>query len=469
VLTAKHHINKTKNLIGFFYKAWLWVFVLILGCDIANARNNITCFSSAAGYTLLYPTNNVEAEEYPLSNIKDKVWQSGAIDGQEDENQTGFSIGRVYYTLDNVHQAPSDEKLVGMQKYDLFDPVRAQLDGQTWVYMPAFTVYEIIDRNPYDPFQDAANLTAMVLLPEIKFVRLKSFRRLFKTKAANAGEAVAGADGLGQIVAKSIDDLPEKVKNLVSNFENEATKAKFISDYFEEGAEAFRKAVGEDLGLVESWKTIKYCGDDELAKLATNRDELDIVAKNADEISAAGGYKVWKNASIPNLTPTDLAKLRGSQYSHTLERHGFEVSDDLLKRRATEGIAPDGSSIAKKQGNQRIGNVIPPMSSKFKDAASMKKALNAVDENTVAFQNALAAKQASTGAELPPRFSFQVELDEVVGYGFKKPEGTPNYVLTGHTLPGEPILVNGLKKIEVRYSFDQTSGKYIINTMFPIQ
>lgn len=50
--------------------------------------------------------------------------------------------------------------------------------------------------------------------------------------------------------------------------------------------------------LVESWKTVKYCGDDELAKLATNIDELDVVAKNTDEITAAGGYKAWKSTSI---------------------------------------------------------------------------------------------------------------------------------------------------------------------------
>lgn len=33
--TTKHHISKTKNHIGFFYKALLWVFVLILGCGIS--------------------------------------------------------------------------------------------------------------------------------------------------------------------------------------------------------------------------------------------------------------------------------------------------------------------------------------------------------------------------------------------------------------------------------------------------
>ena len=102
------------------------------------------------------------------------------------------------------------------------------------------------------------------------------------------------------------------------------------------------------------------------------------------------------------LDAADIAKLRANSAAHTIERHGFEVTDDLLKRRAIEGIAPDGSSIAKKQGGQRVGNVIPPMSSKFKDADSMKKALNAVDENTDAFQNALSAEKLAKGTDTPP-------------------------------------------------------------------
>jgi hypothetical protein len=39
-MLAKHHICMTKNHIGFFYKALLWVFVLILGCGIANTENH---------------------------------------------------------------------------------------------------------------------------------------------------------------------------------------------------------------------------------------------------------------------------------------------------------------------------------------------------------------------------------------------------------------------------------------------
>ncbi len=97
----------------------------------------------------------------------------------------------------------------------------------------------------------------------------------------------------------------------------------------------------------------------------------------------------------------------------------------------------------------------------------MKKALNAVDESTDAFQNALRAEQANSSGQVQ-RFKFQVDLKEEIGYGFKKPEGTNNYVLTGQRLSGEPIKVDGLTKVEVRYQFNPTTNKFEINTMFPI-
>ncbi len=45
--------------------------------------------------------------------------------------------------------------------------------------------------------------------------------------------------------------------------------------------------------MVKAWKVIAN-----LAKLASNLDELDVVAKHLDDIAAAGGYKVWKGSSL---------------------------------------------------------------------------------------------------------------------------------------------------------------------------
>ncbi len=53
--------------------------------------------------------------------------------------------------------------------------------------------------------------------------------------------------------------------------------------------------------LVKAWEVVADCGDANLAKLASNLDELDVVAKHLDDIDAAGGYKAWKGS---NLKPT---------------------------------------------------------------------------------------------------------------------------------------------------------------------
>ena len=179
-----------------------------------------------------------------------------------------------------------------------------------------------------------------------------------------------------------------------------------------------------------------------------------------------------KSHVFPGMVPIvgDFAKFKVNSAAHTIERHGFHISEEALKRRVTEGVAPDGSSIAKLQGGRRIGNIIPPMSSKFIDAASIKKALKAVDESTEAFKEALRISETDLGnGETVIQFKFQVDIGEAIGLGYKKPVGAPGYVLTGQKLSGEPIKVNDLTKIEVRYKLNRTLGKYEINTMFPIK
>ena len=45
--------------------------------------------------------------------------------------------------------------------------------------------------------------------------------------------------------------------------------------------------------LVDAWKTIKYNGDNELAKLATDLGELDFLSSNFDDVTKFGSYKEW--------------------------------------------------------------------------------------------------------------------------------------------------------------------------------
>jgi hypothetical protein len=93
-----------------------------------------------------------------------------------------------------------------------------------------------------------------------------------------------------------------------------------------------------------------------------------------------GGYQVVKVGDDVKLRRApDEAPYAGTSYqtklnehpnSHVLERHGHDVTDDALTKRATSGIAPDGSTTF--SGNP------PPYSSKFESPEKIKDVLDNV-------------------------------------------------------------------------------------------
>ncbi len=95
------------------------------------------------------------------------------------------------------------------------------------------------------------------------------------------------------------------------------------------------------------------------------------------------GYQVVKVGDdikvkrVPDESPyqsSELNKLTDHPDAHVLERHGHDVTDDALNKRATEGIAPDGSTT--QSGNP------PPYSSKFESPDKIKDVLNNVGPGT---------------------------------------------------------------------------------------
>ncbi|WP_281649061.1 hypothetical protein, partial [Parendozoicomonas sp. Alg238-R29] len=198
-------------------------------------------------------------------------------------------------------------------------------------------------------------------------------------------------------------------------------------------------------------------------------------AKTDDEAAEVVQRPIKSTSSKPprksqdyELTTNDLRKLKASKYAHTLERHGPDISAEKLKRRVIEGIAPDESFIPKMRKGENIGNIIPPMSSKFESNSTLKLALDSVNQDTQAFANALAKAQDEllAGKKLT-KFKFQVDLGQSVGHGYKKPVGTSNFVSQGHRLDGEPIRVNNLTKVEARYVLNPSTGQFELNTLFP--
>jgi len=87
------------------------------------------------------------------------------------------------------------------------------------------------------------------------------------------------------VVARKLDELDAPAKKA------------FQKQFANQGDEVLAKFNQGDGELVDAWGVIKFSGDDDLAKLANNLNELDLVAKNVDKIEAVGGYKAWKTSS----------------------------------------------------------------------------------------------------------------------------------------------------------------------------
>ena len=103
------------------------------------------------------------------------------------------------------------------------------------------------------------------------------------------------------------------------------------------------------------------------------------------------GYQVVKNGNnwgvkrVPDTapySPSELTELTQHPDAHVLERHGADVCDEALIKRANEGIAPDGSYIGSQSSPFK-----PPYSSKFESPSQVKKALQNTGPNSSAWAN----------------------------------------------------------------------------------
>jgi len=106
----------------------------------------------------------------------------------------------------------------------------------------------------------------------------------------------------------------------------------------------------------------------------------------------ANGYQVVKVGDdikvkrVPDESPyvntPYQTKLTEHPNSHVLERHGHDVTDDALIKRANEGIAPDGSTISPNPPYTK-----PPYSSKFDSPDALKNGYDNTKPGTTAFNN----------------------------------------------------------------------------------
>ncbi len=162
----------------------------------------------------------------------------------------------------------------------------------------------------------------------------------------------------------------------------------------------------------------------------------------------ANGYQVFKKGDdlvvkrMPDksaYSASELTELTQNSKAHTLERHGHDVTDEALIKRANSGIAPDGSYI----GNNPINPPKPPYSSKFETPQQLQKALSNTRPGTPAFNNTPAINGRKTVIH---------ELTDGTTYG----KGVPK---DGSTFQ---------QSTKVRAGYEEVSpGNWQLVTMFP--
>jgi hypothetical protein len=140
-------------------------------------------------------------------------------------------------------------------------------------------------------------------------------------------------------------------------------------DFVESGGKTWYRKNGDDIFEIKN------------DKILPNKKEHYHQASDGVEIGTpSNGYQVVKVGDdikvkrVPDESPYQsgdyLDRLTDHQNAHVLERHGHDVTDDALTKRATTGIAPDGSTTF--SGNP------PPYSSKFESPDKIKEVLDNV-------------------------------------------------------------------------------------------
>ena len=219
-----------------------------------------------------------------------------------------------------------------------------------------------------------------------------------------------------------------------------------LTNDLKEGSTAFREFMEQDFGAVGSKGMEAYTGLSNIPSLRNNIDWLTRsknwieegaeyvttngitkLRKGAEDIleirnekilpnkySSTGtpvgepsnGYQVVKNGNelsvkrVPETggySQTDIAFLTQNPSSHTLLRHGHDVTDDALIKRATEGISPEG-----------LPNTFPGggVATKFSSEQAVKDAIDNIKPGSQAFAAKIQQPNGLWVAEAPGNYGY---------------------------------------------------------------
>ncbi|MDR1154868.1 MAG: hypothetical protein LBL04_09150, partial [Bacteroidales bacterium] len=164
---------------------------------------------------------------------------------------------------------------------------------------------------------------------------------------------------------------------------------------------------------------IAQIANNKLLPTATNKYDFPINTSRTSIGQPCNGYQLVKEGDdllirrVPDKSPytaSELRELTQHPNAHILERHGSDVPDEaLIKRAHSPSYAPDGNR----------SNTAPPHSSKFESADRLKEVLNSTKPGTANFnplanENIYSFDYPATGTASTP-----------FGYGIPSGGGNP--------------------------------------------
>jgi hypothetical protein len=289
--------------------------------------------------------------------------------------------------------------------------------------------------------------------------------------------------GVARITMVGFSALKKDIKDDLNAIKNDATLTQQTRNEADNVAQKLEKE-SDDVNVNISTATSTLSGPlkntyDDVLRFGGSATEangvITLYAKNGDEIAyivdnklMPMSYDYYRN--LPNAVPigqrtngyqvvmegdimvvkrmpdksayssTELNALTEHPTAHVLERHGHDVPDEALVRRANSGIAPDGSMIGNPANPYK-----PPFSSKFESAEKLKEALNNTKPGTPAF----AAKRPNN---YPNGYDVIYELPTGSYFGVGVPRNGSTF---------EPMS-------KVLASYEETSpGVFKLVTMYP--
>ncbi|WP_367589102.1 hypothetical protein [Aquimarina sp. 2201CG1-2-11] len=190
----------------------------------------------------------------------------------------------------------------------------------------------------------------------------------FKKDTDASEELTAAIDDNPDLIDawKKLDDLGETTLKIDVDW------LKRVDDW--DGAGVQLSKNGNNLKLSDaSGNTLGEFKND---NLLPEKYDFSVNASSTPVGDVSNGYQVFKDGSgnlsvrrVPDKSPyntSELTELTQHPNAHVLERHGHDVTDDALLKRANTGKAPDGSTL----GNPN--NPIKPFSSKFEKLRKVK-------------------------------------------------------------------------------------------------